>query len=49
MKYLYLGQMSSGEEAVAYLTKGIEIMTRALEVRGQWGSEVKVMSELPFL
>lgn len=27
-KYLYLGQMSHGQEAISYLTKGIEVLTR---------------------
>ncbi len=26
-KYLYIGQMMEGEEAIKYITKGIEIMT----------------------
>lgn len=30
-KYLYLGQMASGEEAIALLTKGIEIMSQSLD------------------
>lgn len=28
-KYLYLGQLAHGEQAVGYLTKGIEILTRS--------------------
>ena len=30
-KYMYLGQLSSGEEAVGYLTTGIEIMAAVLQ------------------
>ena len=30
-KYMYLGQLSSGEEAVGYLTTGIEIMAATLQ------------------
>ena len=33
LKYLYLGQMREGEEAVSYLSKGIEIMTRELHTQ----------------
>lgn len=28
-KYLYLGQLTNGEQAVRYLTKGIAILTRS--------------------
>lgn len=27
-KYMYLGQMCSGDEAVAHIAKGVELMTR---------------------
>lgn len=27
-KYMYLGQMCCGDEAVAYITKGLELMTQ---------------------
>ena len=30
-----MGQLSSGEEAVGYLTKGIAIMEREMEERGR--------------
>ena len=33
-KYLYMGQLTSGEEAVGYLTRGIAIMEREMEERG---------------
>ena len=36
-KYLYLGQLSSGEEAVGCLTKGIAIMERAVGRESQTG------------
>ena len=34
-KYLYMGQLTSGEEAVGYLTRGIAIMEREVEERGR--------------
>ena len=43
-KYLYLGQMSSGEEAVSHLTKGIEIMT--LLMQGQQAEVSNAASEI---
>ena len=36
-KYLYLGQLTSGEEAIAHLTKGIEILTHQQEGVGKVG------------
>ena len=40
-KYLYLGQLAHGEEAVRYLTKGIEILARS-----EGAGEVGVACEL---
>lgn len=37
-KYLYMGQLTSGEEAVGYLTKGIAIMEREMEEKGREAS-----------
>ena len=34
-KYLYMGQLSSGEAAVGYLTRAIAIMEREMEERGR--------------
>lgn len=34
-KYLYMGQLTSGVEAVGYLTQGIAIMEREVEERGR--------------
>ena len=35
MKFLYLGQLHSGEEAAQYLTTAIDIMKRGREVSGE--------------
>lgn len=32
-KYLYMGQLTSGEEAVGYISKGIDIMEAAVKCR----------------
>ena len=32
-KYMYLGQMTEGKEAVGYLMQGINVMTKALHAR----------------
>lgn len=42
-KYLYMGQLTSGEEAVGYLTRGIAIMEREMEERG--GEAAAMMEE----
>ena len=34
-KYLYMGQLSSGDEAVGYLIQGIAIMEREMKERGR--------------
>ncbi len=52
-KYMYLGQLSSGQEAVSYFTKGIEIMSSLLKgeevgVKGGIGTAGGQTSILPF-
>eukprot|EP00731_Ephydatia_muelleri_P007864 Em0004g202a len=48
-KYMYLGQMCSGDEAVAYITKGVELMTQLYakggEKAGEASSSSAVISE----
>ena len=39
-KYLYMGQLTSGEEAVGYLTRGIAVMEKEVEERGSQASAV---------
>ena len=35
MKFLYLGQLHSGQEAAQYFTTAIDIMRRGMEVSGK--------------
>ena len=45
-KYLYLGQLSAGEEAISLLTKGIQIMSQSLDIsEGVQGASVMVMED----
>ena len=42
-KYLYLGQLTHGEEAIGHLTKGIELMTWEEEAGQEGGACAEVM------
>ena len=49
VKFLYLGQLHSGEEAVGYLTTAISIMRREREVRRErGGEETRVLNRLQY-
>ncbi len=37
-KYLYLGQMTQGQDAIGHLTKGIELMTHGKGVESVGGA-----------
>lgn len=44
-KYMYLGQLTSGQQAVNYFSKGIEIMSRKLEGDGSAAVSASVTRE----
>ena len=44
-KYLYLGQLTQGKEAIGYLSKGIEIMTKEEGEGLEGGASVGVVDK----